>query len=458
MATVIKVDPITRVEGHLKVEVQSDAGRVTSAQSSGLMYRGFENLLIGKDPRDAAHITQRVCGVCPTPHAMAAVLALEAAAGMVAPDNARHVRNLILGADHLQSAVLHFYHLALPSFIRGPAMPPWTPLYEVDLRFSAADNQRLVDHYVQGLAIRRQCHEMGAIFGGKLPHTVAYEFGGVTTVPKAAQISRFASYLKQITSFIDNVYLPDMALLGRVYQDYYQIGRGYGNLLSFGVFDLNGAGSSKLFRRGRVEGGSTSVQSIDMKQIIEYASSSWYTSSSGGKNPGQGSTQPSPGKSGAYSWLKAPRYSGVPYEAGPLARMWINGDYRKGISAMDRHEARALEASKIAHAMGDWLSQINLAQSSFTSHALPGNAAGIGLTEAARGALGHWIKTDSSGKVTLYQIVTPTCWNFSPRDDAGTPGPLEKSLEGTPVKDGAQPIEVTRVVHSYDPCLSCAVH
>jgi hydrogenase large subunit len=138
--------------------------------------------------------------------------------------------------------------------------------------------------------------------------------------------------------------------------------------------------------------------------------------------------------------------------------MWINGDYRKGISAMDRHEARALEASKIAHAMGDWLSQINLAQPSFTSHALPGNAAGIGLTEAARGALGHWIKTDSSGKVTLYQIVTPTCWNFSPRDDAGTPGPLEKSLEGTPVKDGAQPIEVTRVVHSYDPCLSCAVH
>ena len=458
MATTIKLDPITRVEGHLKVEVQREGNQVVSAQSSGLMFRGFENLLVGKDPRDAAHITQRVCGVCPTPHAMAAVKGLEDAMGFHPPENARLIRNLILGADHLHSHVLHFYHLTLLCYIRGPAMPPWTPTYEVDLRFNATDNDRLVSHYVQALAIRRQAHEMGAIFGGKLPHTVAFEYGGVTTVPTSSDISRFRDYLDQIINFVDNVYLPDVDVLGNTYPEYYQIGRGYGNLLAFGVFDKNTSGSSKLLARGRVSNASTSVQPIDLDAIVEYAKYSWYTNSSGGLNPAEGVTQPSPDKSGAYSWLKSPRHGGDAYEVGPLARMWVNGDYRNGISVMDRHQARAHEASKVGHAMRDWLSQIDTSQPVFTSRPLPGNASGIGLTEAPRGALGHWIRTDSQGRVSSYHILTPTCWNFSPRDDAGVPGPLENALEGTPFADEAQPVEVTRVVHSFDPCLSCAVH
>jgi hydrogenase large subunit len=456
MATTITIDPVTRLEGHLKVQTQVNLGKVTSAQSSGMMFRGFENLLIGKDPRDAAHITQRICGVCPVNHAMASVMAMEAVARLIAPDNARIIRNLILGADFLHSHILHFYHLALPSYIKGPQMPPWTPSYDADLRFNATNNQRMVDHYVQALAMRRQAHEIGALFGGKLPHTVAYEFGGVTTVPSAAMISKARALLDPIISFIDNVYMADVDLLGQTYPEYYTVGRGYGNLISFGVFDLRADGSSRLLARGRVANGSTAVQSIDLNAILEQAKYSWYTDTSAGLNPSQGVTQPSPDKAGAYSWLKAPRYAGAAYEAGPLARMWVTGAYRRGISVMDRHQARSHEASLIAHAMRDWLGQINLTASSFTQATLP-NGVGIGLTEAPRGALGHWLRVNNR-VVASYQILTPTCWNCSPRDNAGTPGPLEKSLEGTPVADAARPTEVLRVVHSYDPCLSCAVH
>ena len=455
MAT-ITLDPATRLEGHLKVQVQSNAGRVTTAQSSGMMFRGFENLLIGKDPRDAAHITQRVCGVCPISHAMASCLAMEAVVGPAVPDNSRIIRNLILGSNYIQSHVLHFYHLALPSYIKGPDMPPWTPGYDIDLRFDAPANQLLWGHYVQALTVRRQAHEMGAILGGRLPHTVAFEFGGVTTVPNEAMLAKFKSYLDQVIAFVDNVYMADVDLLAARYPDYCQIGRGYGNLLAYGVFDLNASGTSKLLARGRVVNASTEVRTVEPTSIIEQTKYSWYGPSSG-LNPSQGVTQPSPDKADAYSWLKAPRYAGAPYELGPLARMWVNGDYRRGVSVMDRHQARARETSKIAHAMLDWLSQIQPSSPSFAAHAIPAMGSGIGLTEAPRGALGHWLAV-SNGVVASYQIVTPTCWNCSPRDDAGVPGPLEKALEGVPLADRTKPIEALRVVQSYDPCLSCAVH
>ncbi len=458
MVTTITIDPATRLEGHLKVEVQYNAGRVSSAQSSGMMFRGFENLLVGKDPRDAVHITQRVCGVCPISHAMASCLTLEAAAGFKVSDNARLIRNLILGSNFIQSHVLHFYHLALPSYINPPDVSPLTPGYGSDVRFNPTDNQRLVDHYLQAFAIRRQAHEMAAIFGGKIPHTAAYEFGGVTCTPTRAMVDRFRAYLDPLVTFIDNVYLPDVDLLANTYSDYYGLGRGYGNLLAFGVFDLNAAGSLKLLKRGRVVNGAKTVQTVAPAKILEQAKYSWYNDASGGRNPSKGLTQPNPDKAGAYSWLKAPRYLAAPYEVGPLARMWVNGDYRRGISVMDRHQARAHEASKIAHAMNDWLAQLHLGANGFTPHAVPVSGAGIGLTEAARGALGHWLTVGNRGKITSYQILTPTCWNCSPRDNTGKPGPLEKALEGLVVTDSHQPVEVLRVIQSYDPCLSCAVH
>jgi hydrogenase large subunit len=453
----IRLDPATRLEGHLKVETQVSDGKVTSAKSSGLMFRGFENILVGKDPRDAAHITQRICGVCPISHAMASCLAMETAAGLTIPNNARLVRNLILGSNFIQSHILHFYLLALLSYVKGPDMPPWTPAYTTDLRFNTADNQRMVDHYVQALTIRRQAHEMAAIFAGKMPHASTFEVGGVTVVVKSEMITRFRTYLNTIISFIDGTYIPDVNLLAQVYPDYFNIGRGYGNLLSFGVFDLNGAGTSKLLARGRIENGAATVNSVAAPSIIEQTGYSWYNDTSGGLNPASGVTQPNPDKSGAYSWLKAPRYGGVPYEVGPLARMWVTGDYRRGISVMDRHQARATEASKIAHAIRDWLAQLDPSAAFFTPFTRPKTGTGIGLTEAPRGALGHWLRINA-GVIGSYQVVTPTCWNCSPRDNIGNPGALEKALEGTPVTNGTEPVEVMRVVQSYDPCLSCAVH
>ena len=455
MTTTISIDPVTRLEGHLEVTLASDAGKITSAKSGGLMFRGFENLLVGKVPQDAVYITQRICGVCPISHAMAACLATEKAAGMVPTNNAHIIRNLILGAEFVQSHILHFYHLALLSYIKGPVMSPWTPAWDVDLRFSDADNQMLVEHYLQALAVRRQAHEMAAIFGGKLPHTAAFEAGGVLVGADKSMIARFINYLNPIIDFIDNVYLGDVELLGQTYPEYYELGRGYGNLLAYGVFDLNATGSAKLLKRGRVADGSATVEGLALNAIVEQTKYSWYKDSA--QNPSQGLTQPAPAKAGAYSWLKAPRYSGAAYETGALARMWINGDYRRGISVMDRHQARVHEASKIAHAMRNWVAQINPAAAFYKQYAVPASASGTGLTEAPRGALGHWLKVNNH-KIASYEILTPTCWNCSPKDGAGVAGPLEKALQGTPVSDATQPIEALRVVQSYDPCLSCAVH
>jgi hydrogenase large subunit len=248
-----------------------------------------------------------------------------------------------------------------------------------------------------------------------------------------------------------------VAALAAVYDDYFSIGKGAGNLLAFGVFDLDQSGSSKLLRRGRAANGSTSVKSVDVDAITEEIKNSWYDDKTDNLNPASGKTAPQYPKGSAYSWLKAPRYSGAPYEAGPLARMWVNKDYTRGISVMDRHAARAQETLKIAEAMQTWVHQINTSQPSFAESSVPDSASSYGLTEAPRGALGHWLQI-SSGKISRYQIITPTCWNASPRDGKGVRGPIEQALIGTPVLNSDEPVEVVRVIHSFDPCLSCAVH
>ena len=162
-------------------------------------------------------------------------------------------------------------------------------------------------------------------------------------------------------------------------------------------------------------------------------------------------------KAGAYSWLKAPRYGGVTYEAGSLARMTVNGDYTRGISTMDRHVARARENLKVALAMRQWVAALPVDQGAFTSFDIPDAATAFALTEAPRGALGHWLQVAGS-RLSRYQVITPTCWNLSPKDSAGTRGPLEEALVGVPVANVDKPVEVLRVVHSYDPCLDCATH
>jgi hydrogenase large subunit len=168
-------------------------------------------------------------------------------------------------------------------------------------------------------------------------------------------------------------------------------------------------------------------------------------------------TQPLPEKPEAYSWIKAPRYLDAVHEVGPLARMWVNGDYRRGISAMDRIIARAIEAKKVAEALATWVDSLRPGSPVYTHKRTPLSATGVGLTEAPRGALGHWVAI-AGGKISRYQIVTPTAWNASPRDDVSQAGAIEQALIGTPVADPQNPIEVLRVVHSFDPCLACSVH
>ena len=453
MSTIV-LDPITRLEGHLKVSVTLDANNiVTAAQTTGNLFRDFENMLIGRVPKDAAFLTQRICGVCPVSHAIASSKAVEAASGFTPNLQALLLRNLIQGANFISSNILHFYQLALMDYVQGPQMHPWTPGYSQDFKFNATDSQSLINNYVTALSIRRQALEMGAIFGGKLPHVGNVVPGGVTALPTATNITNFRNYLNIITTFITNTYKADVNKLASTYSGYYTIGKGYGNLIAYGVFDLNTTGG-KLFPAGIVA--NAVVGSFSQTNITEYVGHSWYSSPTG-SNPANETTVPNYGKTGAYTWLKAPRYSGAAYEAGSLARTWISGDYRNGVSVMDRHMARYTETAKIAANMQTWLNQIVAGASAFTNLGAPTSGSGIGLTEAPRGALGHWVSVATS-KISKYQIVTPTCWNASPMDDAGNVGPIEKALIGTHVVDTAQPVELLRIVHSFDPCTGCSVH
>ena len=472
MAQITIVDPVTRIEGHMKVQVTIDTvygkQKVTAAQCTGTQFRGFEKILVGRDTKDAPYITERICGVCPVSHATAAAMALEHAAGVTIPDNARILRNLVLGANFIQSHILHFYLLSALDYITPPASAPFTPVWNVDLMRSSTLSQ-IANNFVTAIAMRRQAHEMGAIFAGRMPGLSAIQAGGFTTKPTSSMISSFTGYLNTLIGFINNNYIPDVQLLSSIYSDYHHIGVS-GNLIAYGVFDLDGSASpSRLLQRGVIYSTSmATVRPLITTAIIESVTSSWYDNSTNNLNPAKGTTVPvDPAtKPAGYSWLKAPRLGTHPCEAGPLARMWVNGDYRQGPSVMDRHMARALEAQKIANAMLTWLGELSVGGPTYTPVTAPFNASGMGLTEAPRGALGHWLTTapgttlapNGTTSIGNYQIITPTCWNASPMDTNGYHGPIENALLNTPVANAAQPVEVLRVVHSFDPCMSCAVH
>jgi len=458
MATIKIVDPVTRIEGHMKIEIEIEHNEITDARCSGTLFRGFETILVGRDPWDASVITQRICGVCPISHALASVLALDDAAGWNPPSNARILRNLTLGANFIQSHILHFYLLAAPDYVKGPQVSPWIPAWDVDIRPGL---EQISTHLAtNALSARRKAHEMGAIFGGKMPASHAIIPGGFTANPTAEGIDLFLKYLQWLISFIRTRYIPDVKLLAQVYDDYLSVGEGCGNLMAFGVFKEDDAGQNNLFEGGYLEAGQTAVQALDetdSEYITESVTRSWYEDSTNGLSPVNGKTKPLYPKNNAYSWLKAPRLHGSPVEVGPLARMKVNAYYNGGISVMDRHVARANETLKIALAMKRWLQELVLGEPVFDGYEAVTNGSGIGMSEAPRGALGHWIGI-SNGKISHYQVITPTCWNASPGDEEDIPGPMEQALIGTPVQDPERPIEALRVVHSFDPCLSCAVH
>ena len=501
----IVIDPLTRIEGHLKIEALVENGEVKETKSSAALFRGLELILRGRDPRDAQRLTQRICGVCPTSHSIAAALNLDSAFGIAdkIPENGRIIRNLILGSAHIADHILQFYLLAaldyvditkvagyegtnpplnsIKRFIERGELSPFFPRYEGDYRLPAEVDQQIVAHYVEALTMRRKAHEMLSIFGGKMPHNMGIVPGGVTEVPTIDKIASFLWRLNELRDFIDNVYLPDVLTVAEVYSDYFEIGKGCGNLLSYGSYELDGkeadlAKRQRLFKQGTI---STDLKlgKLDPDRISEEVKHSWYASSSTGRNPARGETTADTGKKGAYSWIKSLRYDGEVYEAGPLARLLVtyaSGEPTvKGLvdstlakfkaspsalsSVLGRHAARALETKFIADSMPGWLLQLKPGEPVCISCTIPEEAQGMGLIEAARGALGHWMEIKES-KIANYQVVTPTAWNGSPKDDKNQPGPIEQAITGTKIRDEKNPFEIVRIVRSFDPCSACAVH
>lgn len=452
MATVAIIDPVSRIEGHLKIEIEIDAGMITKAKMCGTLFRGFEQLIKGRAPEDAPIITQRICGVCPVSHCQASVQAVESVAGWTPGRNTRLLRNLILGANYIQSHILHFYVLSAVDFTPGPQHAPWTPAWNTDMRPGC---ESIMNNFAAALTARRQAHEMGAIFCGKLPHAAANVPGGVTASVTTAKIDAFREYLSSLTNFIQDRYVPDVERIGEIYEDYLTLGAGPENLLAFGGFPEEGEGM--LFSGGYLEAGHVAPsKDFGSDDITEQVTHSWYQDDFG-RPPAQGATVPQYPKEEAYSWLKAPRLFDKPFETGPLARMVICGAYAGGVSVLDRHLARAYETLKIARAMKRWIGELQIG-SAFDPDYRTGTGSGQGLMEAPRGALGHWVSVAGDGTISNYQVITPTCWNASPKDDQGAMGPLEQALIGLPVANEKEPIEALRVVHSLDPCLACAVH
>jgi len=306
--------------------------------------------------------------------------------------------------------------------------------------------------------------------------------GGATEVPTIDKIAAYLWRLNEIRDFIDTVYIPDVLAVAAAYRDHFEVGRGCGNYLAYGVFDMDGAEADLTKRARFLPGGTVSAadlkpNDLDATKIREEVRHSWYADSSGGRHPSQGETSPQPGKADAYSWLKAPRYAGQPYEVGPLARMviaYVQGDAKvKALvdgtlaqlgapiealfSALGRHAARALEAKLVADALADWVLQLKPGEPVYADYELPDEAEGMGLADGPRGALGHWIAIKDR-RIANYQCVVPTTWNASPRDDRDQPGPIEQALQGTKVRDEENPFELVRIVRSFDPCIACAVH
>ncbi|MCD6390996.1 MAG: nickel-dependent hydrogenase large subunit [Dehalococcoidia bacterium] len=501
----IIIDPVSRIEGHLKVEAVVEDGKVKEAKSSGTLFRGLELILRGRDPRDAQRITQRICGVCPTSHSIAAALNLDSAFGIAdkIPDNGRIIRNLILGAAHIADHILHFYHLvaldyvdvarlakyegnnpalnSIKNFIARGELGPFVPRYEGDYRLSDEANEQAVAHYVSAFDMRRKSQEMLALFGGKMPHNVGIMPGGVASVPTVDNITSFLWKLKELQEFIDNVYLPDVLVIAQVYSDYFEIGRGCGNLLAYGSYEMDGKEADLTKRNRFFKPGTTATNlkysELDPTKITEEVKHSWYADSISGRHPSRGDVVPDEEKKGAYSWLKSPRYDKAVFEVGPLARIMVNyvGDNPevkslvdsalsqanlrpdKMFSVMGRNLARALETKIIADAMAGWVLELKPGESAYINYKLPEETTGMGLVGAARGALGHWMEIQE-GKIANYQVVTPSTWNISPRDDNDQPGPLEQAITGTNIRDEANPFEIVRIVRSFDPCLACSVH
>ena len=554
--TKVAIDPITRIEGHLRIEVQIKDGRVVDAWSVGTMFRGLEAIMRNRDPRDAWVFAQRVCGVCTTVHAIASVRAVENGLGITVPDNARLMRNILEAIQFIQDHTIHFYHLHALDWVDIVSALSADPAATSHLAQSLSDwpnssteyfasvksrlstfassgqlgifanaywghpayklppeaNLVAVAHYLEALDWQRDIIKMHAVLGGKNPHPQTYLVGGMAlpvhpTSPDALNQGRIEQLKDMATKaydFVTRVYLPDLLMVASYYPEWATFGGGVGNYLSVGDFpqDNTGNPAALWLPQGAVfnKNVGAAPQPLDQTLIQEYITHSWYDYAEGnaaGKHPSAGVTQPNyTGPTppydlvsgyDKYSWLKAPRYGGASMEVGPLARMivaYAAGHSRShelidallaalGVgpaalfSTLGRVAARGVETQMVAEKLRDWVGQLeyNMNNGNLAIHngtkwdpsTWPATFTGWGVSEAPRGALGHWL-TVTNGKIDNYQMIVPSTWNGSPRGVNGDRGAWEEALIGTPVVDPEKPVEVLRTIHSFDPCMACAVH
>lgn len=530
MGNRITIDPITRIEGHLKIEVEVENGKVKDAWCSGQMFRGIEIMLKGRDPRDAHHFVQRSCGVCTYVHALSSVRAVEDACKITIPDNARLVRNLIHGAQFQHDHIVHFYHLhaldwvdivsalsadpkktealsanasgrpqksdyfksvqdKLKAFVGSGQLGPFNNGYWGHSAYKLPPEANLMatSHYLEALQLQAKAAKMHAIFGGKNPHPQFLVVGGVTSVGDLTveRIKEFEDIWKETKDFVDNVYLPDLLAVASFYKDWGAIGGNNSSFLCYGDFANDSAEKNKLMPSGFIRN-KMPVEEMTTDKVTEDVTKGWYEKGDA-KHPFQGETKPIQGEvtyntDKQYTWLKAPRYDGLAAEVGPLARVLVAyGKNAPGVQALvdstlkklgvgvealfstlGRTAARGLETKIIGDSMGGWLESLkaNIAKGdkkTYQSWTMPKTGKGFGLNDVPRGALGHWIEI-ADGKIKNYQYVVPSTWNFGPADAKGNKGPVEKALIGTPIADASKPLEVLRTIHSYDPCIACAVH
>lgn len=557
MAERIVVDPITRIEGHLRIEAEVKDGVITDAWSSSTMVRGIENIVRGRDPRDVWAFVQRTCGVCTTVHALASVRAVEDALDIVVPPNAELVRNIMVAALYMHDHVVHFYHLHALDWVDvvnalkadpkatselAQSISSWpksSPGYFSDIKkrltkfvesgqlgifangywghpqmkLPAEANLMAVAHYLEALEWQKEIVKVHTIFGGKNPHP-NYLVGGMacainTESPGGLNAERLAyvgRLMEQGKQFVEQVYIPDLLAIASFYKDWGAIGKGFGNYMSYGEYPTNGYRdvSSFKFPQGVILDRDLSkvhdVNHRDNEEIKEFINNSWYDYPGGDNeslHPWDGETNinytgPKPpydflDVDKKYSFIKTPRWKGLPMEVGPLSRIlvgyasgdkeiqeevgavlsYLNVPAEALFSTLGRTAARGLCAKLSARWGWDFYQQLldNIKNGDsrmanmerWEPSSWPAEAKGVGYMEAPRGGLAHWIRI-KDGKTANYQQVVPTTWNGSPRDPGGQRSPYESTLIGTPVADTELPLEIIRTIHSFDPCLACSVH
>lgn len=452
----ITIDPVTRISGFLEIDVREEQGRIIDAKTSGLLYRGFEKMLKGRPPLDAIYFTERICGICSTSHAIASSLALENALNITPDKNGRYLRDIIHGFEFISNHLRHFYIFVTPDFVKFSDINPIHPQSQRDFRIPNTISEGIIKNYGSAVELSRLAHEGLSVLGGKAPHNHGVFVGGVTVNLDSYKIEKIKSITKALKEFITGPMFYDMDIIARYYPEYFLNGTTYENYMSFGVFDYPDEPELTFSKPGVNISGK--LYPLDIGKITENIQFSWYKGSSIDEKPGSLYTENTDVyKEGGYSFIKAARYNGFPMEVGPLARLKINGEYNGKNSTMDRNIARVMESKIIIEKMQGLIDRLVPKESGQKRYQIPKEAFSVGLIDTIRGSLGHWIAI-KGGLIQNYDIITPSVWNFSPLDSNGVHGPVEKSLIGAKIEDINEPIELGRIVRSFDPCISCATH